>query len=82
MHLKLNVQFSIRALDGLYSKAFKQENTLTLLKKLQAEIVVKPTNDSLDILKRISARMIGLASLYFPKVWVIKKEISTKIDYE
>ena len=31
-----------------------------------AKIIQKPTDESLNILKRISARFVGLASLYFP----------------
>ena len=44
----------------------KPEKKTTLSKKINAEKIRKPTDDSLNILKRISARFVGLASLYFP----------------
>ena len=49
------------------SKTFEPGKTVTLSQKIQAETIMKPTQESLDIYRRISARIIGLASLYFPK---------------
>ena len=48
------------------SQVCNPEKKTTLSKKIMAKIIQKPTDESLNILKRISARFVGLASLYFP----------------
>ena len=48
-------------------KSSKPGKAAMLSQKLQAETIMKPTKESLNIYRRISARTVGLASLYFPK---------------
>ena len=48
------------------SQVCKPEKKTTLSKKILSEKMKNPTYESLSILKGISARFVGLASLYFP----------------
>jgi hypothetical protein len=59
------------------SKTSKPGKAAILSQKLLAETIKKPTKESLSIYRRISARIVGLASLYFRKT--TKMHSNTKL---
>ena len=62
-----------KRLNSDITQAFKSsnKNMASLMQKLQvkAETSNAPTNESLQILKSISALLVGIGSLYFPKTY-------------